>query len=273
LSVKNRGAKRTQAVHCATQRRWDASGVGNALGCPRACHSLLVTSGCSVVQNGASSACLNRLSLRARSQLDPRSRVVYFVEVQCAPADCLQHEGLCPVLAQVGSLLDDLDHARLQDLHGPASKHQGVHSLPMHAEWRQSCNIAQQYASADTSAGSSSRRTARGRAAALAVDERVLIWRCGVKRWREYRRRFSSWPVARKHASCCRPGKRSSASRVVVGLSLDQSHTIHSCDTHACAPPSSACLEPQEGRSALPSTGAFFRFAKGPYTYDIQNSI
>jgi len=69
--VLNGGAKRTQAVHCTTQRHWDASGAGSALGCPSAFHSLPVKWGCSVVQNGASSACLSRLSIRARSQLSP----------------------------------------------------------------------------------------------------------------------------------------------------------------------------------------------------------
>jgi len=210
-----------------TAEHRDASGARGALGCPSACHSLPVTSGCSVVQNGASSACLNRLSLRARSQLDPRSRVVLLISVQCAPADCLQRENLCPVPARVGMrrLLGDLDRARLQDLSRAGQHISRSAFFAMRAEWSQSCNNPEQSASADTSAGSSSRRTARGRAAALAADERVLILRCGVKRWRGYRRRFSSWPVAGKHANCCRPGKRSKASRVSVGLSLDQSHT------------------------------------------------
>ena len=47
----------------AEQLHWDESGPGRAPGCPSARHSLSVTSGCSVVQNGASSASLNRLSL------------------------------------------------------------------------------------------------------------------------------------------------------------------------------------------------------------------
>jgi hypothetical protein len=85
-----------------------------------------------VVQNGASSACLNRLSLRARSQLGSPalSSGHPFAEVQSAPADSLQRQGLCPGLAQAGRLLDDLDRACLQDLHRPASDKQGVQSFP-----------------------------------------------------------------------------------------------------------------------------------------------
>jgi hypothetical protein len=126
------GTKRTQAVHCTAQRHWDASGAGSALGCPSARHSLPVTSGCSVVQNGASSACLNRLSLRARSQLSsPALSSGHFsVEVQSAPADCLQRKGLFPALARVGRMLDDLDDARLQDLHRPARDTQARLSVP-----------------------------------------------------------------------------------------------------------------------------------------------
>ena len=42
---------------------------------------------------------------------------------------------------------------------------------------------------------------ALGRAATLAVDERVLMLRCGAERWRSYRRRSSC--VAGERATCC----------------------------------------------------------------------
>jgi len=78
--------------------------------------------GRSVVQNGALSASLKRLSLGARDQLgsSSHSSALSLVNVQCAPAHQPQREGLCPAPAQVGRLLDELGRARLQDLHGLA---------------------------------------------------------------------------------------------------------------------------------------------------------
>jgi len=95
------------------------SGARDELGCPSARHSLPMMSGCSVVQNGALSASLNRLSLGARHKLSSLSlsAVLPPVKVQCAPADCPQRKGLCPAPAQMCRLLDDLERARLQDLH------------------------------------------------------------------------------------------------------------------------------------------------------------
>lgn len=104
------------------------SGASNAPGRPSARHSLPVMSGCSIVQNGASSASLKRLSLEARDQVSSQSpsSALPYVNVQCAPADRPQRDGLCPASVQLRRLLDDLDRARLQDLHTLASLSQGV---------------------------------------------------------------------------------------------------------------------------------------------------
>ncbi len=59
-------------------------------------------------------------SMRPAQPAEPLERSSSVI-MRCAPADCPQHNGLLPALARVGSLLDHLDRARLQDLHGPAS--------------------------------------------------------------------------------------------------------------------------------------------------------
>jgi hypothetical protein len=78
--------------------------------------------GRSVVQNGALSASLKRLSLVARDQLSSPSlsSALSHVNLQGAPAHQPQREGLCPAPVHVGRLLEELGRARLQDLHAPA---------------------------------------------------------------------------------------------------------------------------------------------------------
>ncbi len=55
------------------------------------------------------------------AQLAESSIVLPHVNIQCAPADCPQREGLFPASVPVCRLLDDLESARLQDLHKLAS--------------------------------------------------------------------------------------------------------------------------------------------------------
>ncbi len=163
----------------AQQTRSHQGNASSAPGCPSARHSLPVMSGCSVVQKGASSACLNCLSLGARDQLSSAglSTAQPRVDVQCAPADCHQREGLCPAVVHMGRLLHYLERARLQDLHGPTSASQGVRCVPSVRSGAGPAAMPNRVPR-HTCAGSSSRRTALGRAARLGV--RALMLRCSV---------------------------------------------------------------------------------------------
>jgi len=139
----------------------------------------------------------------------------------CAPADCPQHEGLCPAPAQVRRLLDYLDRARLQDLHMLASL-SGSAMCFEHAQRSWSCTGPQHITSSGTSAGSSCRRMALGRTARL--DVLALMLRCGVCCSRSYRRQASVVTRLKEHATVALDG-RASCRFAPVMCSLGQPHT------------------------------------------------
>ena len=165
----------------------------NGLGCASARHSLPVISRCSVVQNGASSASLNRLSVVARGQFSSRSllAILPHVNVQCAPADCPQRKGLCPAPVPVCSLPDELERARLQDLHILASVYTllplqcGAQRGPTQVLGRYLCRELVQAHSPWPSGHTSTGHVC------------VQLLRCGVCCSRGYRRRLASQVVRR----------------------------------------------------------------------------
>jgi len=114
-------------MHCSTSNLFcDVTGTGKG-GAHRAAlsarHSLATNSPSSVLQNGCSSASLNRLS-RALGLKHSCCRLVAASldgAVQCAPADCWQQESFCHGLGPVPALHGKLGRARTQDLHWPSS--------------------------------------------------------------------------------------------------------------------------------------------------------
>ncbi len=198
--------QRTRAVLSLhhTKLAQKRSGASSAPARPSARHSRHMVSGCSVVQDGASSACLNRLSLVACDQLSPPSLSSALPVSSCgARLQTVRSIMACFQRSRVwgACLITWTAHACRTCTGRPVLKY-GLQALPTERSG------GQQSASAHTSAGSSSRRTALGRAATLAVDERVFMLRCGVCCSRGCSRRLVAVTRLDQHATVGFPLQR-----------------------------------------------------------------
>ncbi len=173
---------------------------------------------CSVAgrQNGASSACLNRLSLEACDQLSsPGLSTARRLSTRSARLQTVRSVKAClqPSREWADCVMTWNAHACRTCTGWPAFK-QALNPLPPCGGLHSS--------SAGTSAGSSSRRTALGRAASLAVDKRVLMLRSGVCCSRGYSRRFMGVARLDQHVTLVLKSKASCTFAWPVMCSLCQ---------------------------------------------------
>ena len=155
-----------------------------APGRPRARHRLQTISCSSVLQNGCSSAFLNRLSHASGRKHSYKAIIAsHPINVRCALADSRQQESLCQAVGRnvAPGVPGKLERARLQDLQRPGITRWRRGAVPARRALLPCGDELGASSPARTSAGSWSRRRAEGPAARPALDSRASILRYGAR--------------------------------------------------------------------------------------------